>query len=160
MCLCDTYIRVCVCVCVSLILLFLIYWNLFWKCICGYLSVCCQSCHWIMVSDGPTIERLSLWRPPCDDSIPPVHYCTAVKTSGSTSADRRHPTSSIPSFTSSVTLACSHFLSAPVGLTDQEVRLPWQLIHPWIVPYYHKLFGIQKNRNICQDKINFSKFLV
>lgn len=75
MCLCDTYIRVCVCV--SLILLFLIYWNLFWKCICGYLSVCCQSCHWIMVSDGPTIERLSLWGPPCDDypSCSLLHCC-------------------------------------------------------------------------------------
>ncbi len=66
----------------------------------------------------------------CDDSIPPVHYRTVVKTFGSTPADQDHLAS--PPFpllrSVSLLLACSHSVPAPAGLGDQEPGLPWQLV--------------------------------
>lgn len=46
----------------------------------------------------------------CDDSIPPVHYCTVVKTSGSTPADQNHLASPL-SLSSDLSLSLARLLS-------------------------------------------------
>lgn len=85
----------------------------------------------LMVSDGLTIKRWSLWRP-----LLPLRWlhpsCSLLYRCQNLWQRSSSPNSSgLPSFLSScqsvsLPLPCSHWVPATAGLADQEPELPWQ----------------------------------
>lgn len=83
----------------------------------AYSRVSLDSSRW-----AHTTEGLPTW-----GSILPVHYCAAVRTSGSPPAHVRGLTSPFH-LLQSVSRSIFFSLPATAGLRDQEPALPWQLV--------------------------------